>query len=116
MEKIWKNETLGYEELMATNLVGFTYSERSFGMTMTSRHGSIDTPYVVVYDDGVKCIAHRMEESDGRYGNKEFSKKYMVNNILTGGHYVHYEREDGGTIVHGYKNRILTDYPHLVTN
>lgn len=107
MEKIWKDAMLKWDELMSTNLVGFTYSERSFGMTMTSRHGSIDTPYVVVFDDGEKCVAHRMEEKDLRYGNKEFTKKYMVHNILEGAHCEKYEREEGGVIVHGYKNRIV---------
>lgn len=50
-----------FEQLMKTDLTGYKFSVRSYGVTITSRRGSIDDYFVVVKDDGENCVVENVE-------------------------------------------------------
>lgn len=57
--------TLSYDELMSRDLKGFKFCVTRYGMTMTSRHGSIDEHYIVLEDDGENCTVVDLHNRDG---------------------------------------------------
>lgn len=62
---------LNYEQLMETNLKGYTFSVITHGYTRTG-YGTIDEHYLVLEDDGENCVVANYET---RTGNRTWSKK-----------------------------------------
>lgn len=72
--------TLSYEELMSRDLKGFKFSVIRYGMTMTSRHASITDYYIVLEDNGDKCV---VSEIDSRSFKSTWSKEYTASKIAS---------------------------------
>ena len=62
---------LSYRELLETNLKGYKFTEIVDGYTMTG-WGTIDYRYVVLEDDGEKCV---VADLDDRTKTRVWSKK-----------------------------------------
>lgn len=70
--------TLSYKELMSRDLKGFKFCVIRYGMTMTSRHASITDHYIVLEDNGDKCV---VAEVDSRSFKSTWSKEYTASKI-----------------------------------
>jgi hypothetical protein len=72
--------TLKFDELMKMNLKGFKYNDSYQGMTMTSRNAWVDDFYIVIEDDGEKCIVTNLES---RTFKRTWSKNYVASKIAS---------------------------------
>jgi len=68
-----------FNQLMDTNLKGYTYNDMTEGYTMTG-WGTIDNYMVVIEDSGNTCV---VAELDNRSRTKQFNKQYVVRMLCT---------------------------------
>lgn len=72
---------LEFEELMNVSLKGFKFNDPYRGMTMTSGNAWIDDYYIVLEDDGEKCIVASLKD---RTYTQTWSKQYTASKINCG--------------------------------
>ena len=73
-----------FDQLMETNLKGYTYNDMTEGYTMTG-WGTIDNYMVVIEDNGDTCV---VAELDNKSRTKQFSKRYVAKMLCTSSLYV----------------------------